>query len=47
MNPFTRPDGKPWYYTAKEGRCRYLRVPLTPVLTVEEIFQNDDMQQSE
>lgn len=41
MNPFTKPNGQSWYYTAKEGRCRYLRVPLTPVLTVEEIFQSD------
>ena len=38
MNPFTRKDGESWYYGTKEGRCRYLRVPPTPVLTVEEIF---------
>ena len=44
MNPFTRPDGRPWYYASKEGRCRYLRAPMTPVLTVEEIFQNNSSQ---
>ena len=38
MNPYTRKDGESWYYGTKEGRCRYLRVPPTPVLTVEEIF---------
>lgn len=43
MNPFTRPDGTLWYYTAKEGRCRYLRVPMTPALTVEEIFHDDSI----
>lgn len=42
MNPFMRADGKPWYYASKEGRCRYLRAPMTPVLTVEEIFQSPD-----
>ena len=47
LNPFTRPDGKPWYYTSKEGRCRYLRAPMTPVLAVEEIFQNNDKQSSD
>lgn len=41
MDPFTRKDGKSWYYGTKEGRCRYLRVPPTPVLTVEEIFRKE------
>lgn len=47
MNPFARPDDKPWYYATKEGRCRYLRAPMTPVLTVEEIFQHSDSKSSE
>ena len=47
MNPFARPDDKPWYYATKEGRCRYLRAPMTPVLTVEEIFQHSDNKSSD
>ena len=29
-----------WYYSHRKGRCRYLRYPLSPVLRVEEIFND-------
>ena len=43
-NNFTRPDGKSLYYTDKAGKCRYIRAPATPVLTVEEIFHPHEEQ---
>ena len=42
LDPFVRNGEKKWYYSGREGACRYLRVPPTPELTVDEIFQKDD-----
>ncbi len=42
LNPFIKSDGANWHYTDTYGKCRYLRVPLTPVLTVDEIFKKEE-----